>query len=69
MRQQRIDHTSSLQERLADLAQCFREEAETRRPGQERDELIRKARQAETALHISEWVASPDCGHRNKPFP
>jgi hypothetical protein len=59
MRRQRIDHASSLQERLADQAQRFREQAKTLPPGPERDELIRKARQAETASHLSEWVASP----------
>jgi hypothetical protein len=59
MRRQRIDRTSSLEERLLDQAQRFRDQAKTLRPGRERDELIRKARQAETASHINEWVASP----------
>jgi hypothetical protein len=59
MRRQRINHTSSLEDRLADQAQRFREQAKTLPPGRERDELIRKARQAETASHINEWVASP----------
>jgi hypothetical protein len=60
MRRQRIDaHASSLQDRLADLARRFREQAKTRQVGQERNELIRKARQAETASRIYEWVMSP----------
>lgn len=59
MRRRRINHTSSLEDRLADQAQRFREQANTLPPGKERDALIRKARQAETASHISEWVASP----------
>jgi hypothetical protein len=33
---------------------------ETQLPhGAEREKLIRKARQAETAAHIDEWLASP----------
>jgi hypothetical protein len=59
MKRQRIDHPSSLEERLADQARRFREQAKTLRPGRERDELIRKARQAETASRITEWVMSP----------
>lgn len=59
MRRQRINHTTSFEDRLAGQAQRFREQANTLPPGKERDELIRKARQAETASHINEWVASP----------
>jgi hypothetical protein len=58
MRRQRINHTSSLEDRLADQAQRFRDQAKTLPPGRERDELMRKARQAETASHINEWVSS-----------
>ena len=46
--------TDSLKE-----AERFREEAETKPPGQERDVLLRKARQAYTAAHIDQWVSSP----------
>jgi len=46
-------------DRLAKEAKRFRQEAETKPPGQERDELLRKARQAETAAQIDQWVASP----------
>jgi hypothetical protein len=59
MRRQRINHTSSLEDRLADQAQRFRDQAKTLPPGRERDELMHKARQAETASHINEWVSSP----------
>lgn len=59
MRRQRIDHTSSLEERLLDQARRFKDQANALRPGRERDELIRKARQAETASHINEWITSP----------
>jgi hypothetical protein len=32
---------------------------ETAPPGKEREELLRKARQAETASRIDEWLSSP----------
>ena len=59
MQRQRFKHTSSFEERLADQAQRFREQAKTLPPGIERDELMRKARQAEAASHLSQWVSSP----------
>ena len=45
--------------RLAKEAERFRQEAESKPPGQERDDLLRKAHQAETAAHMSEWLSSP----------
>ena len=55
----RVQHTSPLEERLERMAQQCREKAKTLPPGLEREEMIRKARQAETASHLSQWVASP----------
>jgi hypothetical protein len=46
-------------DRMAKEAERFRQEAETKPPGQERDDLLRKARQAETAAPIDQWIASP----------
>ena len=40
-------------------AEAFRREAEKLPYGRERDELLRKARQLETASRINEWVSSP----------
>jgi len=59
MQRRREKKTSPLEERLTQMAQQCRERAKTLPPGQERELLIRKARQAETASHLSEWVASP----------
>jgi len=42
-----------------ELAQRAREQAEGLPHGPEREALMRKARQLETALHINEWVTSP----------
>jgi hypothetical protein len=36
-----------------------REEAEKLPHGPEREALLRKARQADTALHMDEWLSSP----------
>ena len=40
-------------------AEAFKREAEKLPCGRERDELLRKARQLETASRINEWVSSP----------
>jgi len=59
MERQRIRHKLSFEERLTDQAQRLKEQAKKLPPGAEREELMRKARQAETAAHISQWVSSP----------
>ena len=48
----------SLEERLADEAKRLREEAELLPHGPDRDAILRKARQAETGSHVSEWLHS-----------
>lgn len=45
--------------RLAEEAKRLREEAKLLPPGAQRDDLIRRARQAETGSHITEWLTSP----------
>ena len=49
----------SLYQRLNEEAQRLRKEAMGTQPGVERERLIRKARQAETASHIDKWLSSP----------
>lgn len=41
------------------LAERTHEEAMDLPPGSARDALLKKARQLETACHMSEWVSSP----------
>jgi hypothetical protein len=53
------EHTDSLQDRLTAFANKTREEASKMRPGAERDEMIRKARRADTASYLDAWVSSP----------
>jgi hypothetical protein len=56
----RVKHTTTFEERLANEAIKFREAAEKEPPGSmARELLLRRARQAETASHISDWLSSP----------
>jgi hypothetical protein len=56
----RIKHEKTFQERLAEEAQRFKEAAEKLPSGSHaRYLLLRRARQAETASHINEWLTSP----------
>ncbi|WP_084803273.1 hypothetical protein [Bradyrhizobium sp. NAS80.1] len=58
-KRRRLKQTVSLEERLAEEARRLREEAELLRHGPVRDEALRRARQAETGSHMSEWLRSP----------
>jgi hypothetical protein len=49
----------TLEQRLADEANCLREQARLLPPGAVREATIRKARQAETGSHLREWLRSP----------
>jgi hypothetical protein len=56
----RIKHEKTFQERLAEEALRFREAAQKLPPGSHAQELLlRRARQAEAASHINEWLNSP----------
>jgi hypothetical protein len=55
----RVKQIKSLEERLADEARQLRAEAKLLPPGAVRDAAIRRARQAEIASHMSEWLRSP----------
>lgn len=59
MQRRRFKQTQSLEVRLAESARRLRREAKLLPPGAKRDEMIRKARQAETASHMNEWLTSP----------
>jgi hypothetical protein len=53
------EHASSSGERLKEEAERDRARAAALPPGPERDALLRKARQAETAAHADKWASSP----------
>jgi hypothetical protein len=55
----RDKRTSSLKDHLIQDAENLRRQAQQMPPGVRRDELLRKARQAETAAHVHDWLASP----------
>jgi predicted trehalose synthase len=57
--QRRRFKTVPLDQRLVDEAKRLRKEARGVYPGVEREKLLRRARQAETAAHIQEWLTSP----------
>ncbi|MEY9879024.1 hypothetical protein [Bradyrhizobium sp. USDA 329] len=59
MQRRYFRQTSSLEERLAEQARLLRQKARSLPPGIEREQAIRKARQAETGAQISEWLSSP----------
>ena len=55
----RLEQTESLKERLVAFAENTRAMASRLAPGRERDDLLRKARQADTASHLDDWINSP----------
>jgi hypothetical protein len=59
MLRRRFKQTQTLEERLSEEAKRLREEAKLLPPGAQRETLLRKARQAETGSHMSEWLSSP----------
>ena len=59
MQRNRFTQTTTLRDRLAREAERLRQKARTLPGGKERESLLRKARQLETASHINEWLSSP----------
>ena len=59
LRRSPFTQTVSPEERLAQEAERLREEAKKLPHDPEREILLRKARQAETGSHMSEWLTSP----------
>ena len=58
-KRRRFKQTQSLEQRLADEAVRLREQAKLLPPGLVREQVLRRARQAETSSHVSEWLRSP----------
>ena len=55
----RFRQTQSLAERMKEEAKRLREQARLLAPGIVREDLLRKARQAETAAQMDDWLRSP----------
>jgi hypothetical protein len=60
LRRRRFKQTTSLQERLAEYAKNAQKRANDMPPGNEREMLLRQARQADTGVHIEEWLSSSE---------
>lgn len=56
---QRFKRAASLKDRLTSFAKDVREKASRMPSGPERDDMLKKASQAETAAHLNDWVNSP----------
>jgi hypothetical protein len=59
IRRSRHKNTVAFDERLQRAAEEAREAARSLPQGCERDALLKRARQAEAAAHINEWLSSP----------
>ena len=59
MQRRRFKDVLSFPDRLANEAKRLREEAEASTHGPERDALLKRARQADIASHMDEWLSSP----------
>ena len=59
MQRRRFKQTTSLKDRLASFAEVSRQRAVELRDGPEKEALLRKIRQADTAAHLEDWANSP----------
>lgn len=59
MKRRRLKQSMPFEERLAAFAQQAREEAAELPAGAEREDMLRKASQAETAASLNDWINSP----------
>jgi hypothetical protein len=59
IKRRRFKQAFSFQDRLAAFAKDARAQAARLPPGLEQDDMLRKARQADTAAHLDDWANSP----------
>jgi hypothetical protein len=60
MLRRHVKHQFTLQDRIVAWAKEVREQAAALPPGPDREMLLKKVRQAETALHLEDWTSSPE---------
>jgi hypothetical protein len=58
-KRRRFKHTTPLKDRLISFSREIGAKAAELRPGPEKSALLKRARLADTAAHISEWINSP----------
>lgn len=54
-----IEHDQPLEDRLSEEARRLRARAKTLPPGARREEMLRKAEQAEVGVHMSRFLRTP----------
>lgn len=59
MQRRRFKQTTSLEQRLAEEAKRLRERAKTLPPGPDRERLLRRAREDEMVVQMTDWITSP----------
>jgi hypothetical protein len=59
LKRRRFKQMELLQDRLAAFAKDARDKAAVLPAGPEREDLLKRARQADTASHIDAWANSP----------
>jgi hypothetical protein len=59
LRRRRFKQTLSLSERLVQDVEHLKTRLATLPPGPERDQLLKRIRQNETAANIDQWLTSP----------
>lgn len=59
-KRRRFKQTISLRDRLAAFAKKARDKTSDLPPGPEREEMLKKPRQTDTASHLTDWANSPD---------
>ncbi|MBP0115307.1 MULTISPECIES: hypothetical protein [Bradyrhizobium] len=59
LKRRRIKHTTSLEDRLAQFAEHMRKRADDKPIGAEKNELLKKVRNAEQALDIERQLRQP----------
>jgi hypothetical protein len=60
LKRRRFIQSTSLQDRLASFARQIEDEAPKCPPGPDREKLLKKAHQAETAARLDGWVGASD---------
>ena len=58
-KRRRFKQIETFRDRLATFAKLMRERASLLPPGAEKDELLSKARRADTAVHLNDWANTP----------
>jgi hypothetical protein len=64
-RRRHFKQEPTLQDRIVKRAKEVRAQTAELLPGSNRDELLRKVRQAEVAMHLGGWANSPGLQPRN----